>query len=1694
MANHGAKCRRSSGTNRLRKSYRLGIESLERRELLAANVTSPTVVDAPLDVSPATQMKRLIVEMRDEVGAQSVFDNIESATVIRELKNYPLVIVDVPESSIPEIEAHESVASFQVDAEHAPSLASTIPLINADDAHAAGLVGGGTHTVERQSVVILDTGIDTTHPFFGPGGSQIIVERCFSTPLPDVNDQSLCPNGQATDTSADVNTANCNVFLLGNICDHGTHVAGIAAGNMFSDPNNTQDQSVAPGANIIAMQVFRRVNDISVCGLLSTPCTLALTSDIISALDEVVDLSQTQPFLNIAAVNMSLGGGEFTTNCDTDLRKGPIDDLLSNGIPTVIAAGNASFDAAVSAPACISSAIAVGSSTDADAVSDFSNRGTLLDVFAPGSDVVSSVPGGYVSLDGTSMAAPHVAGALAILKDANPNRSVTELVDDLTATGVPITYSSNGANVTTPRINLAAALADDDDTIANANVLTLNSPTSGEILRGITSDVDLYAFSAARGQQIGFDTDTFGSNLDTRIRIFDSQGQQLAQNDDGIGPNPEDDGLESYLEYTFPAQGTYYVGISEFRNSSYDVNTGNGDSNTDFATVGAYTLEARSLGVEGNGTLSTATSVSLGDNLNGRIDPSVEVDMVRFTATANQEVQAIVDVQNGGLISHVRVFDAAGNQLASQSGSVNAPDATVGFLVPSTGTYFVGVSSRANRDYDPVGGSAAAANALSQTGDFVLRLRADSSVVTTTADVVAADGFTSLREAVNVANSILGTNFISFDPDLFSTPQTIRLDGELSLTDDVFIEGPGADLLTIDAQNSSRVFHIDDGFSNNQLVVLQNMRMIGGNAVDGAAIFNDEDLRIFNSAIEFNHASNRGGGIFNRGELQVSNSTIADNTAGGRGGGIHQSVSSSTTNIFQSTISGNTAGVGGGLDSYRGDVNVHYSTISNNSGGGIFSFGNYSYVETRLNSSIVSGNQGGDVVRHANYQTTIFSDGHNLIGNGTAEFRFNQPGDVVGVDPRLGPLTDNGGSTRTHALLLGSPAIDAGDPDILPSITDDQRGDGFPRILGDQVDMGALETNLRRDLIVDSVSDADDGDYSPGNLTLREAIRLANELDELDSIDFDSDVFATPQTITLTGSQLEISKSLTINGPGADRLTVSGGNASRVFNVEGAGTNTSFLNDLTIAEGRGDFGGGIRVAGDDTLNVNRSTIRDNVASASGGGFEVAFGATLNVHDSAIINNQANQSGGINLFSSNASISGSTISGNTAGLAAAVLAFGSDSILTIDQTTVAENSGGGATIRAEGNAVVNFGNSIFASTGSNFFASGTANLSSQGHNISNDATGNLIAAGDMPNTDPLLAPLANNGGRTLSHALMEGSPAANGGDPAVNGGVDQTGAARVVGGIMDVGSVESSLPVVRVLGSLPEGPSAEPAYDLREREVAFYRFELVSDVMTANGQRLTIDTLGSTLDGSNDTELGLFDAIGNRIATNDDFLIGSRLSELSFGVDGENGDLLTGTYYLAISGFDTVYEETDFGASSTSDDNGSLVVNFDLTLPSLVDGDFNDDGLYNCSDMDALTSNIIVGSGDLAFDLDGNGQLDMGDVTAWRIEAGAANNASGGAYLPGDANLDGVVDASDFNVWNANKFGSGTWCTADFTLDGVVDASDFNVWNANKFSASDSDAIAGISFQLELHDFGGDTAEHEPEESRLVDAVFGTWAM
>jgi hypothetical protein len=266
----------------------------------------------------------------------------------------------------------------------------------------------------------------------------------------------------------------------------------------------------------------------------------------------------------------------------------------------------------------------------------------------------------------------------------------------------------------------------------------------------------------------------------------------------------------------------------------------------------------------------------------------------------------------------------------------------------------------------------------------------------------------------------------------------------------------------------------------------------------GGGIYNDGSLTIINSTISGNFADSGfpynlgiGGGIFSQsGTLTITNSTIAGNFAGNRGGGIS---SCATLAITDSTVSGNGAGggknnwpgSGGGIEAC-GTVTISNSTISGNSvsgrdfeepgfGGGIYAVGTVTISNSTLSDNLVFnyGNGGciwnGETVEiehtilNGGQPDNIFSSfgtvtskGYNLSSDDGGGY-LNGPGDQINTDPMLGPLQDNGGPTLTHALLPGSPAIDAGDPSFTPPPFYDQRGPGFDRVANSRIDSGSFE-------------------------------------------------------------------------------------------------------------------------------------------------------------------------------------------------------------------------------------------------------------------------------------------------------------------------------------------------------------------------------------------------------------------------------------------------------------------------------------------------------------------------------------------------------------------------------------------------------------------------------------------------------------
>jgi hypothetical protein len=245
--------------------------------------------------------------------------------------------------------------------------------------------------------------------------------------------------------------------------------------------------------------------------------------------------------------------------------------------------------------------------------------------------------------------------------------------------------------------------------------------------------------------------------------------------------------------------------------------------------------------------------------------------------------------------------------------------------------------------------------------------------------------------------------------------------------------------------------------SYNGTLMLTHSTVSGNSADYGGGLFNDGTVTLINSTVSGNStASYAGGGLYNTGTLTLTNSTVSGNSASSGGGLLN---SGGTLTLTNSTVSGNSVSYeGGGLSNY-GPLTLTNSTVSGNSapeGGGLWNEGTLT-----LTNSLVAKNPLGGDCRQGDYDGSILSHGYNLDSDGSCH--LTAPTDCPGVDPLLGPLQENGGSTFTQALLPGSPALDAipwGTNGCGTTLLSDQRWQARPQALGGPCDIGAYEVEI----------------------------------------------------------------------------------------------------------------------------------------------------------------------------------------------------------------------------------------------------------------------------------------------------------------------------------------------------------------------------------------------------------------------------------------------------------------------------------------------------------------------------------------------------------------------------------------------------------------------------------------------------------
>lgn len=377
--------------------------------------------------------------------------------------------------------------------------------------------------------------------------------------------------------------------------------------------------------------------------------------------------------------------------------------------------------------------------------------------------------------------------------------------------------------------------------------------------------------------------------------------------------------------------------------------------------------------------------------------------------------------------------------------------------------------------------------------------------------------------------------------------------------------------------------------------------------------------------------------------------------------------------------------------------------------------------------------------------------------------------------------------------------------------------------------------NAAASFTVNSTDDAVDD--SPGDgacstsasqCTLRAAIMETNALIGPDTITLPSAIY----TLTIPNAgpyepasgDLDVWEDLTIRGDGAATTIIQACNSGvgpctgidRVFHLSGG---TIEISGVTVRNGStsGDYpggrGGGIFVSAYTAVQLVDVHVTDSAADNGGGIYQMGAGGTLTLTNVTISRNTATRFGGgiwsasvlrvdRSIFSGNhglwgggirvdggeLEITNSTFSGNTAD------EFGGgvfvNDTTTIQSSTLADNvAPSGASLFVGGTtAVATLRNTVITSNGVDCGTT-SSTIASAGHNVSSDTSCNLAGTGDLSATDPLLGPLADNGGPTYTHALLEGSPAIDAGDNANCPTVDQRGASRPQGAGCDIGAFE-----------------------------------------------------------------------------------------------------------------------------------------------------------------------------------------------------------------------------------------------------------------------------------------------------------------
>ncbi len=1056
----------------------------------------------------------------------------------------------------------------------------------------------------------------------------------------------------------------------------------------------------------------------------------------------------------------------------------------------------------------------------------------------------------------------------------------------------------------------------------------------------------------------------------------------------------------------------------------------------------------------------------------------------------------------------------------------------------------------------------------SQAGRFVVDSLLDESDLqysgttdpvteTINANYLGGNDF-SLREALEFSKKNPELDTIEFslslrneiDPTLSAAPTILlaRTLGSLDIDHEVIIQGPTTFILEIDATGTditpsindgqgSHVFTIDDDDVESLFnIEINNLTIMGADQVGpGGAIYSNENLTLRHVTMKENYSTFRGGAIFIQfGNLAVYESTFHNNAVAGDGGAIFVNTSGfadiqQQALIVNSTISGNVAGgFGGGIANSNARVEIRHSTITLNSaastrGSGVYNF-KFSNTLTEVYSSIISGNLNNDI-EYAVGGNNVISLGYNLVGRGNASFAFTQTGDRRNIlNPMLAPLANTGGFIQTHRPLVGSPIIDAGNPTDEAGVGDvpasDQRGGFFVRVYDATgmgagagiIDIGAYELQPTV-LIVDSLTDVNDGDYSEDNFSLREAIAIANENPLPDTID----MTGLEGVINVTGSSLVITDSVFIEGPDWFTLRIFGNSltAGPMFVVDDGDANNDIdvfisgvgieraaagailssenlnIDEVFFQANRKATHGTVIFQQNGSLNVTGSVFNGNTTNAVGadGGAIYGLNTEITLNEVQVAGNvtlSANSDGGgIALVNSTLNATATTINGNQAPGGTAdgggIHAIGStvnliESTVSGNFTTGSNSEGGGI---AAYNTAVNLVDTVVGlnrTTGSQASGGGIylngGSLSMLRSMITQNTTGGQASPGGG---------LTMIGGTAsiVESSLQGNSTAASGGH---GGGIYNVGGnltlrnssvienfvthAQSKGGGVYSDTNLAGTQSTQILNTTVSGNSAalrgggvfnaDGLLEIRHTTVTNNStpFMNVGNGVASQGTAATLTRIYSSIVAGN---VGVLGGTGSDVDSVDGAV--NSIQSLGYNVIG-------------VGNAKTLF-------SAAGDQSG-------VTNPLL--GPLQDNGGDPSNPFSVFTHALLAGSPAInagsptftpnaytpALTTDQRGQ-GFARVKSGRIDAGAFESDLAPA-LPADFNGNGMVDGSDFLAWQRNFGKTGAIkADGDANGDGNVNATDLTAWKAGYGSVA---AVAAASSSASVTSTAALLAEEE----------------